>query len=56
MTTESLSANQTLVKWGFTGKMNYPMNLMFLFMDFEKMIGDDLQTGLGNLKVILEKK
>lgn len=55
MTTESISSNETLVKWGFNGKMNYPMNLMFLFMDFEKMIGDDLQTGLENLKVILEK-
>jgi hypothetical protein len=26
-----------------------------LFMDFEKMIGDDLQTGLNNLKTVLEK-
>ncbi len=55
MTTESVSGNETLVKWGFNGKMKYPMNLMFLFMDFDKMLGDDLQTGLDNLKVILEK-
>jgi uncharacterized protein YndB with AHSA1/START domain len=54
MTTESVSENETLVKWGFTGRMNYPMNLMLLFMDFEEMIGDDLQTGLLNLKNILE--
>jgi len=35
--------------------MKYPMNLMFLFMDFDKMLGDDLQTGLDNLKTVLEK-
>ena len=30
------------------------MNLMFLFMDFEEMIGEDLETGLVNLKKVLE--
>ena len=55
MTTEAISENQTKVKWGFSGHMNYPMNIMMLFMDFEKMIGDDLQTGLDKLKTLLEK-
>jgi len=55
MTTESVSENQTKVKWGFSGHMKYPMNLMMLFMNFEKMIGDDLQTGLNKLKTELEK-
>ncbi|WP_273566981.1 SRPBCC family protein [Maribacter halichondriae] len=54
VSTESISENQTKVKWGFDGKMKYPMNLMLLFMDFEGMIGDDLQTGLKNLKDKLE--
>jgi hypothetical protein len=31
------------------------MNLMLVLMDFEKMIGDDLQTGLDKLKVVLEE-
>ncbi len=52
--TESISENRTRVKWGFEGKMKYPMNLMLLFMDFEGMIGDDLQAGLKNLKKKLE--
>lgn len=56
MTTEAISENQTKVKWGFSGHMNYPMNLVMLFMDFEQMIGDDLQTGLTNLKSVLEQK
>jgi len=55
MITENMEGNKTKVKWGFSGHMDYPMNLMFLFMDFEKIIGDDLQTGLDNLKVIQEK-
>jgi hypothetical protein len=56
MTTESVADQQTKVTWGFNGHMDYPMNVMFLFMDFEQMIGDDLQTGLDNLKVILEEQ
>jgi len=54
MTTDNLSGNETLVKWGFSSKMNYPMNLMLLFMDMEDMIGNDLSTGLANLKNLLE--
>ncbi len=56
MSTESISENQTKIIWGFSGHMDYPMNIMFLFMDFEQIIGDDLQTGLNNLKVILEEQ
>lgn len=55
MLTEAESDNQTRITWGFSGKMDYPMNLSMLFMDFEKMIGDDLQVGLDNLKKELEK-
>jgi hypothetical protein len=55
ITTQSVSPNETKVKWEFHGKMNYPFNLMGLFMNMEKMIGDDLQTGLTNLKPVLEK-
>jgi hypothetical protein len=56
MITEPVSENQTKVRWGFNGHMNYPMNLVMLFMDFDKMIGDDLATGLQKLKTILENK
>ena len=55
MTTVTVGDNQTEVRWGFSGHMDYPMNLMFLFMDFEAMIGADLQQGLDTLKVVLEK-
>lgn len=52
--TEAVSDTQTKVKWGFKGSMNYPMNLMLLFMDMEDMLGKDLQGGLDNLKKVLE--
>ncbi|MFP5041968.1 SRPBCC family protein [Parasediminibacterium sp. JCM 36343] len=55
ITTIALDSTKTKVTWGFQSKMNYPMNLMLLFMDMEKMIGGDLAIGLGNLKSILEK-
>lgn len=56
MSTETVGEGQTKVKWGFSGSMNYPMNIMMLFMDMEKMIGDDFSQGLGTLKGILEKQ
>jgi hypothetical protein len=56
MVTESISDNQTKVKWSFNNGMKYPMNIMLLVMNMEKMLGDDLQTGLKNLKNLLEKE
>lgn len=53
--TETVTDSTTKVKWGYYGKMTYPTNLITLFFDFEKMIGDDFEIGLNNLKVILEK-
>jgi uncharacterized protein YndB with AHSA1/START domain len=55
ITTEPISENQTLVKWGFNGRMKYPMNLMLITMDFDKMLGDDLNYGLLKLKEIMEE-
>lgn len=55
LSTDSLSDNVTLVHWGFSSKMSYPLNLMLLLMNMEKKIEEDLQTGLSNLKELLEK-
>lgn len=56
ITTEALSPTQTKVKWGFFGKMPYPFNIMMPFMGLDEMLGKDMQTGLDNLKTVLEKK
>lgn len=55
MTTEAVDANSTRVTWGFESKMNYPMNVMKLFMNMEKAVGNDFSTGLQNLKALMEK-
>ena len=52
----SVDSTQTNVKWGFNGKMKYPMNLMLLCINMDEMLGKDLDTGLINLKAVLEKK
>ena len=56
MTTVATTDQQTKVSWGFKGHMNYPTNLMLVLMDFEKIIGDDLQIGLDKLKINLENE
>jgi len=53
-TTESVSENQTRLKWGMSGKSTYPMNFMNLFMD--NMLGKDLEASLAMLKANLEEK
>jgi hypothetical protein len=55
MTTEAVDNNSTKVSWGFEGSMNYPMNVMKLFMNMEKAIGEDFSVGLKNLKTVMEK-
>jgi hypothetical protein len=54
MSTESISENQTRVTWGMFGTFPRPMNIMLLFFDLEEAIGNDYETGLANLKVLLE--
>ncbi len=56
MTTTAVDSAHTKVTWSFDSKMAYPMNITKLFMDMEKMIGDDFGTGLTNLKAVLEKQ
>jgi uncharacterized membrane protein len=51
--TESVSGTQTKVKWGMTGKMFYPTNLMMPFVN--SMIGTEYEKSLQNLKKVLEK-
>lgn len=56
MITEAVSENQSKVRWGFDSKMAYPFNIIRLFMDVDKMIGDDFEEGLKKLKVQMEKQ
>ena len=54
--TEDPVEGQTRVKWGFTGDMPRPMNLMLLVMDMDAAVGKDFEEGLTSLKSILENR
>lgn len=44
------SEGLTNVTWIFDSKMKYPMNLMMLFINFDKLLGKDMETSLASLK------
>jgi len=54
MSTEPVSENQTIVKWGISGVIPYPTNIMLPMLKMDQMIGNDLQKGLENLKEKME--
>jgi len=54
MITEATGPETTKVKWGFSGTMPRPLNLMMLVMDMDKEVGNEFDEGLANLKRILE--
>ena len=45
---------ETVVTWGFKSQMPYPMNIMKIFMNFEKNMDADFGKGLNNLKQLCE--
>jgi hypothetical protein len=51
--TDSISPNETRVRWGMHGASKYPMNIANLFIP--ELLGKDLQESLENLKRLLEK-
>jgi len=53
--TEEIDPNNTTVTWTFSGNKKYPMKVMHLLFNLDKMLGKDMQTSLDNLKTILEK-
>jgi hypothetical protein len=55
ITTTAATDSTTKVSWGFDSKIPYPLNLMCLFTDMKKMLGEDYEKGLTSLKTILEK-
>ncbi|MEM7382478.1 MAG: SRPBCC family protein [Bacteroidota bacterium] len=51
--TES-GSESTKVTWGFSGKNKFPMSIMMLFMNMDKMVGKDFEEGLASLKSVME--
>ena len=53
---DKVDENQTMVTWGFSGRNPFPLNIMILFVNFEKGVGKDFEEGLESLKELLERK
>ena len=56
ITVSEVDKDMTKVVWGFSGKNKFPMSIMMLFMNMDKMVGEDFEEGLASLKEILEKQ
>jgi hypothetical protein len=48
--------DQTKLTWSMAGKNNFMAKAISLFMDCEKMVGDQFDQGLANMKKIVEAK
>jgi hypothetical protein len=46
--------NQTAVTWSMSGKNNFMAKAISLVMDCEKMVGDQFDEGLANIKAVVE--
>jgi uncharacterized protein YndB with AHSA1/START domain len=49
------SGDSTNVTWGIEGKSPYMSKLMGVFVNMDRLIGKDFETGLSNLKTIAER-
>ena len=47
--------DNTTVTWAMYGPSSYIFKVMGIFMDMDKMIGNDFAAGLANLKAVAEK-
>jgi hypothetical protein len=47
--------NETTVTWSMSSSMKYPMNIMLLMMNMDKLLGKDMEESLGMLKKQLEE-
>ena len=48
------SGDATKVVWRMTGENNMMCKIMQVFMDMDKMLGKDFETGLANMKQVAE--
>ena len=48
------AGNQTAVTWSMAGKNNFMAKAIHLFMNMDKMIGGQFETGLKQMKSIVE--
>ena len=52
--TQEITGGQTRITWVYNSGMDWPMNFMLLFLDMDKIVGNDIQVSLASLKSQLE--
>lgn len=53
---KELEPNKSKIVWGVRGLLPFPLSIMSIFYSVDKLLGNDLEKGLINLKAILESK
>lgn len=56
MAVKEVEAGRTKLVWGLKGVHRFPASVIMLFYGMDRAIGKDFETGLHNLKTILERK
>lgn len=51
---ELINDNQTKITWIYNSGMDWPMNFMLIFLNMDKLVGNDIQASLENIKNSLE--
>jgi hypothetical protein len=49
------SGDSTNVTWAISGPMPYVAKIMSVFVDMDRLIGKEFETGLSNMKTVAEK-
>lgn len=55
-TLTKIGTQQTEVTWTMFGTRGFMQKLLGLFMDCDKMVGDQFEKGLANLKILVESR
>ena len=55
MAVKEVEAGSTKIVWGVKGVHRFPASVLMLFYGMDRAVGRDFETGLYNLKTILER-
>jgi hypothetical protein len=53
---KELEPGKSKVVWGIRGNLPFPLSVISLFYSPEKLMGQDLEKGLMNLKIKMENR
>lgn len=53
---KELEPKKSKIVWGVRGFLPFPLSIISIFYSVNKLLGDDLEKGLINLKTILESR